>query len=90
MTGRTSRIRKCILFFQKSVQFWKNSDFVKNILGKKLIFFPAILKFLMTALDAQENFMPTRYCFFLSLLEQKCLVKNLGHSTSNHPKKVQN
>ena len=36
--------------------FWKKDDF-----------FPAILTFFMAALDAQRNFMPTRYIFFLSI-----------------------
>ena len=45
----------------------KNGGFVENILEKKLIFFLAILKFFMTALDAQQNFMPTRYIFFLPI-----------------------
>ena len=38
MTGRTSRIRKYILFFLKIRTFWKNDDYVKNILEKKLFF----------------------------------------------------
>ena len=37
--------------------FWK----------KSLFFFLAILTFFMAALDAQRNFMPTRYIFFLSI-----------------------
>ena len=47
--------------------FFKNGDLVENILEKKLIFFLAILTFFMAALDAQRNFMPTRYLFFLSI-----------------------
>ena len=39
MTGGTSRIRKFILFFLKICTFLKNYDFVKDILGKKIIFF---------------------------------------------------
>ena len=51
--------------FSKNLYFFKkNGDFVKNIFGKKLNFFLAILTFLMAALDAQQNFMPTRYLFF--------------------------
>ena len=39
MTGRTSRTRKYILFLLKLWTFWINGNFVKNILGKHLIFF---------------------------------------------------
>ena len=46
--------------------FWKNGNFVDNILGKKLIFL-AILTFLMPPLDAQQNFMLTTYVLFLSI-----------------------
>ena len=53
------------MFSENLYFFLKNGDFVENILGKKLIFFLAILTFLMAALDAQQNFMPTRYLFFL-------------------------
>ena len=67
MTGRTSRIRKYTLCFLKISIFFLNGDFVENILEKKLIFFLAILTFFMAALDAQRNFMPTRYIFFLSI-----------------------
>ena len=52
-----------IKFFQSK----KNGDFIENILEKKLIFFLAIFTFFMAALDAQRNFMPTRYIFFLSI-----------------------
>ena len=37
--------------------FWKKADF----------FFLAIFTFFMAALDAQRNFMPTRYIFILSI-----------------------
>ena len=53
--------------FSKNQYFLKNGDFVENILEKMLIFFLAILTFFMAALDAQRNFMPTRYIFFLSI-----------------------
>ena len=55
------------MFTKKSVFFLKNGEFVKIILEKKLIFFLAILTFFMAALDAQQNFMPTRYIFFPSI-----------------------
>ena len=35
--------------------------------GKKVDFFVTILIFFMAPLDAQQNFMPTRYLFFLSI-----------------------
>ena len=38
-----------------------------KIFWEKVDFFLAILTFLMAALDAQQNFMPTRYPFFLSI-----------------------
>ena len=54
--------------FSKNQYFLKkNGDFVEIFLEKKLIFFLAILTFFMAALDAQQNFMPTRYIFFLSI-----------------------
>ena len=58
--------------FSKNLYFFLNGDFIENILGKKLIIFLAILIFFMAALDAQQNFMWTRYLFFfLSLFDQK-------------------
>ena len=73
MTGRTSRIQKYMLCFQIICNFWENYDFIEKKIVKKLIFFLAILKFLMTPLDAQQNFMLIKYNFFLvlSLLDQK-------------------
>ena len=83
MIGRTSRIRKYILLFLKICTFWKKGDFVKNILGKKLCFFLAILTILMAVLDAQQNFMPTRYLFHSISVRSKViavLVKKLPRS----------
>ena len=73
MTGRTSRIQKYMLCFQKICNFWENFDFIEKKIVKKLIFFLAILKFLIAPLDAQQNFMLMKYIFFffLSLLDQK-------------------
>ena len=51
------------MFSKNKYFFKKNGDFVENILEKKIIFFLAILTFFMAALDAQRNFMPTRYFF---------------------------
>ena len=58
--------------FSKNLYLKKNGVFVENILGKKVDFFFAILTYFMAALDAQHNFMPTRYLFFffLSLFDQ--------------------
>ena len=55
------------MFSKNQYFFKKNGDFVENILEKKLIFFLEILTFFMAALDAQRNFMRTRYIFFLSI-----------------------
>ena len=52
--------------FSKNRYFFLNGDFVGNIFGKKLIFF-CDFDIFMAALDAQQNFMPTRYLFFLSI-----------------------
>ena len=50
------------MFSKNEYFFLKNGDFFENILEKK-----AILTFVMAALDAQQNFMPTRYIFILSI-----------------------
>ena len=81
MTGRTSKIQKYMLCFQKICNFWEHYDFIEKIIVKKLIFLLAILKFLMAPLDAQQNFMPMKYTFFLSIfVRSKAIaffVKNL-------------
>ena len=77
MTGRPSRIRKFMLFFQKICNFWKNYDFTKNKFRKKLIFFLAILKFLMAALDVQENFMHTKNDLFLSIFVRSKVIQGI-------------
>ena len=64
MTGRTSRIQKYMVCFQKSVFFGENYDFIEKKIVKKLIFFLAIFKFLMAPLDAQQNFMLMKYNIF--------------------------
>ena len=64
MTGRTSRIKKYMLCFQKICNFGENYDFIEKKVVKKFIFFLAILKFLMAPLDAQQNFMPMKYNLF--------------------------
>ena len=64
MTGRTFRIQKYMLCFQKICNFWENYDFIEKQIVKKLIFFLAILKFLMAPLDVQQNFMLMKCIFF--------------------------
>ena len=44
MTGRTSRIQKCMLCFQKICNFWENYNFIKKKIVKKLIFFSCDFK----------------------------------------------
>ena len=39
----------------------------KKNLKNNFIFFLAIFTFLRAALDVQQNFMPTKYCFYLSI-----------------------
>ena len=53
------------MFSKNQCFFFKNGDFVENIMEKKLIFFLAILTFFMAALDAQQNCMSTRCISFL-------------------------
>ena len=57
--------------FSKNCNFWENYDFIEK---KKLIFFLAILKFLMAPLDAQQNFMIMKYCFFLSIFVRSKVI----------------
>ena len=45
MTGRTSRIQKYALCFQKMCNFWENHDFIEKKIVKKLIFFLRYLNF---------------------------------------------
>ena len=74
MTGRTSRIQKYMLRFQKICNFWENYDFIEKKIVKKFIFFLAILKFLMAPLDAQQNFMSMKYNFFLSIFVRSKVI----------------
>ena len=64
MTGRTSRIQKYMLCFQKMCNFWENHDFIEKKNCKKVNFFLALFKFLVAPLDAQQNFMLMKYIFF--------------------------
>ena len=64
MTGKTSGIQKYMYVYKKSVIFLENYDFIEKKIVKKLIFFLAILKFLMAPLDVQLNFMLMKYNFF--------------------------
>ena len=63
MPGRTFRIQKYMSFYKKSVICEKNTILLKKI-EKKVYLFLAILTFLMVALEAQQNFMTTKYIFF--------------------------
>ena len=74
MTGRTSRIQKYMSCFQKICNFWENYEFIEKKIVKKLIFFLAILKFLIAPLDAQQNFMLIKYIFFLSIFVRSKVI----------------
>ena len=74
MTGRTSRIQKYMLCFLKICNFWENFNFIEKKIVKKLIFFFAILKFLMAPLDAQQNFMLMKYLFFSIFVRSKVIA----------------
>ena len=74
MTGRTSRIRKYMLFFQKICNFWKNYEFAEKYFWKKVDFFLAILNFFMAAYDAQHNFMPTKYNLLRSIFVRSKVI----------------
>ena len=65
--GRTSIIQKYTLFFSKNLYFFEKWQFCRKYFEKKVDFFLVILTFFMAALDAQQNFMPTKYLFFLSI-----------------------
>ena len=60
--------------FSKNCNFWENYDFIEKKIVKKLIFFLAILKFLMAPLDAQQNFMLMKYFFFLSIFVRSKVI----------------
>ena len=81
MTGRTSRIKKYMSYFQTICNFSENYYFIEKKIVKKLIFFPCDLKFLMAPLDAQQNFMLMKIIFFLSIFVRSKViaffVKNL-------------
>ena len=73
--GRTSRIQKYMLCFQKICNFWENYGFIENKIVKKLIFFLAIFKILMAPLDAQQNFMLIKnIIFFLSIFVRSKVI----------------
>ena len=62
-----------MLCFQKICNFWENHDFIENNC-KKIDFFLAIFTFLMALLDAQQNFMPIKYFFFLSIFVRSKVI----------------
>ena len=74
MTGRTSRIQKYMLCFQKICNFWENYNFIEKKIVKKLIFFLVILKFMMAPLDAQQNVMLMTYIFFLCIFVRSKVI----------------
>ena len=79
MTGRTSRIQKYMLCFQKICNFGKITILLKKNC-KEVDFFLAIFKFLRAPLNAQQNFMLMKYNFFLSIFVANVIaffVKNL-------------
>ena len=73
MTGRTSGIQKYMYVFKKSVMFGKITILLKKNC-KKGDFFLAIFKFLMTALDAQQNFMLMKYNFSRSIFVRSKVI----------------
>ena len=75
MTEEPLESENICYFFLKILTFWKNGDF-----GKKVDFFLAILTFLISTLEAQQNFMPARYLFLSISIRSKGIaffVKNL-------------
>ena len=74
MTGRTSRIQKYMLCFQNICNFWENCDLIEKEIVKMLIFFLAIFKFLIASLDAQQNVMPMKYNFCLSIFDRSKVI----------------
>ena len=56
MTGRTSRIQKYMLCFQKICNFWENYDFIEKEIRKKVDFFLAILKFFNGTIGCATKF----------------------------------
>ena len=55
-----------LIISKKSVFFFKKWWFCWKYFGKKGDFFSCDFDIFMAALDVQQNFMPTRYLFFLS------------------------
>ena len=56
MTGRTSRIQKYMLCFQKICNFWENYDFIEKEIRKKVDFFLAILNFFNGTIGCATKF----------------------------------
>ena len=73
MTGRTSRIQKYMLCFQKICNFWENFDFIEKKIVKKLGFFSCDFKIFDGTIGCATKFYPNEIYifFFLSLLDQK-------------------
>ena len=53
--------------FSKNLYFFKNGDFVENILGKKVGFFLAILTFFYGIIGCATKFHADEISFFLSI-----------------------
>ena len=60
--------------FSKNLYFLKKMAILLKIFFKKIDFFLAIFTFFMAALDAQQNFMPTRYFFSFYLFRSKVIA----------------
>ena len=57
MTGRTSRIEKYMLCFQKICNFWENHDFIENKNCKKVDFFSCYFKFFDGTIGCATKFL---------------------------------
>ena len=66
MTGRTSRTQKSMLLFSNNLCFLETYDFIEKN-WKKSWFFSSDFDIFDEALDAQQNFMPRKYKYFLSI-----------------------
>ena len=73
MTGRTSRIQKYMLRFQKICNFWENYDFIEKKNCKIVDFFSCDFKIFDGTIGCATKFHANEiyFFFFLSLLDQK-------------------
>ena len=63
MTGRTSRIQKYMLCFQKMCIFWENHDFIEKK-GKKVDFFSCDFKIFDSTIGCATKFHANEIQFF--------------------------